>query len=90
MTDDPDPQFPDPEFMARLEAAVQSLPRQRREVFLAVRVHAMSYADTAQATGLSVRQVERHVARARLQIDDHLQRQGTPPRRPWWRRLWSR
>jgi RNA polymerase sigma-70 factor (ECF subfamily) len=81
---------PDPELLARIEAAVQALPRQRREVFLAVRVHAMSYAEIARATGLSVAQVERHVARAIAHIDRHLQRDGASPRLPWWRRLWRR
>jgi len=81
---------PDPELLARIEAAVQALPRERREVFLALRGHAMTYAEIAQATGLSVKQVERHVSRAILQIDDHLGCHGTSPRRPWWRRLWPR
>jgi RNA polymerase sigma-70 factor (ECF subfamily) len=86
MTHDPDP---DTELLARIEAAVQALPRQRREVFLALRVHAMNYAEIAQATGLSVKQVERHVARAIAHIDRHLQRGEASPR-PWWRRLLRR
>jgi RNA polymerase sigma-70 factor (ECF subfamily) len=85
MTDEPDP-----ELLARLETAVQSLPRQRREVFLAVRVDGKSYAEIAQATGLSVAQVERHVACAIAQIDRQLQRGEESPSRPWWRRLWRR
>lgn len=81
---------PDPELLARIEAAVQALPRERREVFLVVRIHAMSYAETARATGLSVAQIERHVARAIAHIDRHLQRGEASPRLPWWRRLFRR
>jgi RNA polymerase sigma-70 factor (ECF subfamily) len=81
---------PDSELLARIEAAVQALPRQRREVFLALRVDGRTYAEIAQATGLSEAQVERHVARAIAHIDRHLQRGEASPRPPWWRRLLRR
>lgn len=87
MTHDPDP---DPELLARIEAAVQALPRQRREVFLAVRVEGKTYGEIAQATGLSIAEVERHVARAIAHIDRHLRRGEASRRPPWWRRLWPR
>lgn len=54
----------DAELLRRLEEAVASLPRRQREVFLAYRVDGLSYADIASRTGLSVRQVERQMARA--------------------------
>ena len=73
----------------RLEAALESLPRQRREIFLAVRLDAMPYDEIARMTGLSVRKVEREVACALLQIDDHLRR-GEVSAHPWWQRLWRR
>lgn len=85
MTDEPDP-----ELLARIEAAVQALPRERREVFLALRVEGKTYAEIAQATGLTVAEVERHVARAIAHIDRHLQRDEASPRPPWWRRFWRR
>jgi RNA polymerase sigma-70 factor (ECF subfamily) len=85
MTDEPDPAL-----LARIETAVQALPRQRRAVFVAVRVEGKTYAEIARATGLSVAQVERHVARAIAQIDRQLQRGEASPSRPWWRRLWRR
>ena len=74
----------------RLEAALQSLPRQRREIFLAVRLDAMPYDEIARMTGLSVRNVEREVARALLQIDDHLRRGEVSSPHPWWQRFWRR
>lgn len=80
----------DPELLARIEVAVQALPRQRREVFLALRVEGKTYAEIAQATGLSVGEVERHVARAIAHIDRHLQRGEAPLRLPSWRCLWRR
>jgi len=78
---------PDPETLRKLEAAVASMPRLRREIFLAVRLDAMTYAQIAEVTGLSVTQVERHMARAMRHLvsvmSDH------PVSRPWWRR-WLR
>lgn len=54
----------DPELLARLEAALLSLPRRRRQIFLAVRLDGASYTKLAAQTGLSAKQVEREIARA--------------------------
>ena len=54
----------DPELLRRLEDAVASMPRVQREIFLAHRLDDMSYAEIARRTGLSVKQVERQMARA--------------------------
>ena len=40
-----------------------------REIFLAKRLDGMSYSEIASRTGLSVRQVERHMAKALATID---------------------
>ena len=86
----PPPDQPtDPELLARIEAAVLTLPRKRREIFLAVRLDGASYAELAEQTGLSVRQVKPEVARAIDQIDRCLERGERAPPRPWWRR-WFR
>ncbi|WHU05017.1 sigma factor-like helix-turn-helix DNA-binding protein [Sphingomonas sp. NIBR02145] len=77
MTDDPDPMT-----LRRIERAVCKLPRLRREIFLAARLNDLSYAEIAERTGLEVRDVERHVAKALISID---RRMGKPPKR-WWRR----
>ena len=76
-------QRPDPELLARLETALRALPRKRREIFLAVRLDAMSYTEIARRTGLSAKRVEREFARALLQLHRavHDRRPG-----PWWRR----
>ena len=71
----------------RLEAALQLIPRQRREIFLAVRLQAMPYDEIARMTGLKV---ESEVARALLQIDDHLRRCEISSSNPWWQRIWRR
>ncbi|WP_448661506.1 sigma factor-like helix-turn-helix DNA-binding protein [Sphingomonas sp. CJ20] len=76
MTDDPDPD------VKRLERAVRKLPRLQREIFLAARLDDMSYVEIAERTGLSVREVEREIARALVSIARRMDRQ---PRR-WWRR----
>ena len=80
----------EPGMLDRLEAALQSLPKQRREIFLAVRLDAMPYDEIARMTGLSVRKVEREVARALLQIDDHSRREEVSSPHPWWQRFWRR
>lgn len=73
----------DAEIRARLERAMRTVPRQTREVFLAHRLDDMSYSEIAECTGLSVREVERHMTRAITAIDRSL---NGPPLR-WWERL---
>ena len=58
----------DRERLARIERALASLPRRTREIFLAHRLDDMGYAKIADITGLSVSQVERHMAKAICQI----------------------
>lgn len=74
-----------PELLARIEAALRTLPRRRRAIFLAVCRDDASYAVLAEQTGLSIRQVEREVAAALVQIDRALH---DPRPDPWWRRVW--
>lgn len=74
----------DPTELARLEHAVRRLPRRQREVFLAVRLDNLTYAEIAERTGLSVREVERHFADSLLSIYYALNR---PAREPIWKRL---
>lgn len=45
-----------------------------REILLAKRLDAMSFAEIARRTGLSVGQVERHLAKALATIDRELHR----------------
>lgn len=68
----------DLERLERLEAALLSMPRRRREIFLAVRLDAMTYADIAYRTGLSVRAVERQMTRAIVHIGHHLRDTDAP------------
>ena len=74
----------DPETLRKLEAAVASMPRLRREIFLAVRLDALTYAQIAEVTGLSVAQVERHMARAMRHLVCMMS--DRPARKSWWRR----
>ena len=55
---------PDPTELARLEAALASLRRLDRGVFLANRVDAMTYDEIAAVTGLIRKQVTCRMARA--------------------------
>jgi RNA polymerase sigma-70 factor (ECF subfamily) len=81
---------PDPELLARLEAALLSMPKLRREIFLAVRLDAMTYDQIAKVTGLSIKAVERQLARALFHLDYHLQHGEAPPRLHWWQRWLQR
>jgi RNA polymerase sigma factor (sigma-70 family) len=65
-------QLDDAELRHRLERAMRMLPRLTRELFLAHRLDGMPYAEIAQRTGLSVREVERQMARAIIAIDRSL------------------
>lgn len=70
----------DTELLARLEAALETLPRFTREVFLAQRVDDLSYAEIAQVTGTSVKRVQREMARALFGLSRAMD--GRPLR--WW------
>jgi RNA polymerase sigma factor (sigma-70 family) len=76
-------QLDDAELLRRLERAISAVPRRSREIFLAHRLDDMSYAEIAQRTGLSVREVERHMARAIYRLCREVDRE---PLR-WWERL---
>lgn len=69
------------EQLARMEATLRRLPCFTREIFLAHRLDAMPYEEIARRTGLTARQVERHMARAILAL---MRDQHREPR-PWWK-----
>lgn len=56
------------ERMARLTACIGRLSDKRREVFLAQRVEGLSYQEIAARHRISVSAVEKHVAKAMLQL----------------------
>ena len=58
--------------LAIMEAALLAMPALRREIFLAVRLDALSYAEVARWTGLSVPAVEREMVRALRALGDAL------------------
>ena len=72
------------EIIERLEAGLQRMPKLRREIFLAIRLDDLSYAEIAERTGLSVKQVERHFARSMVTLLEAFD--GRPPV-PWWKRI---
>lgn len=69
------------ELLERMEAIMRRLPRLTREIFLAHRLDDMPYEEIARRTGLSVRKVERHMARAILTLARGLDDDN----RPWWK-----
>lgn len=58
--------------LARMEDALLSLPGLTREIFLAVRIDDLGYREIARRTGLSTREVERHIARTIVALDHAL------------------
>ncbi len=79
MTDTPDP---DPDLLRRMEDAMRAMPKMQREIFLAHRLDDMSYGEIAERTGLTVRQVERHMAKAIYK----LVKQMDGEKLSWWER----
>jgi RNA polymerase sigma-70 factor (ECF subfamily) len=72
----------DAELLRRLQDAIASMPRKQRDIFLAHRLEGMSYAEIACRTGLSVKQVERQMARAITKLCKQMD--GHPL--SWWER----
>lgn len=56
------------EFKNRLEAAISALPEAQREAFLMSRIDKMSYAEIADALGISVKAVEKRIHNALLNL----------------------
>ena len=70
------------ELRRRYEKAFAAMPRKQREVFLAHRLDNMSYLKIAERTGLTVRQVERHIAKALYKLCKQMDGQPLS----WWER----
>ena len=66
---------PDAETLKQLEKAVLRLRCKEREIFLAHRLDDMTYTEIAERTGLSVKQVTQHMARALFKIGQSMNRQ---------------
>ncbi len=58
--------------LRRLERAMATMGGRSREVFLAHRLDGLGYDEIAARTGLTVRQVERHIAEAIAHLDREL------------------
>lgn len=52
--------------LGRLLALLEAMPAKRREAFILVRIHGLSYADSSRHMGVSELAIERHLARALL------------------------
>ena len=74
--------MPEDEKLRRLEEAAMNMPKLQREIFMAHRLDDMPYDEIARRTGLTVRQVERHMARAIYKITAALRARKLR----WWER----
>jgi len=72
----------DPVELARIEDAMRRVPRRQREIFFAVRLDNLRYAEIGERTGLTVAEVERLFAKGLANFTRNLDQ----PRRHWWRR----
>jgi RNA polymerase sigma-70 factor (ECF subfamily) len=70
------------EIIERLEAGLQRMPKLRREIFLAIRSDRLSYAEIAERTGLSIKQIERHYVRSLLTLSEAVDGRSSVP---WWK-----
>ena len=73
---------PDPDLLRRIEDAMRNIPKLQQEIFMAHRLDNMPYDQIACRTGLTVRQVERHLARALYKLAKQLD--GC--KLSWWER----
>ena len=73
---------PDSDLLRRMEEAMRNIPRQQREIFMAHRLDDMPYGEIARDTGLTVRQVERHMAKALYKLAKQLDGEKLS----WWER----
>ncbi|HYC94186.1 MAG TPA: sigma-70 family RNA polymerase sigma factor [Sphingomicrobium sp.] len=62
------------DMLRRLEAAMMRLRPRTREIFMAHRVHGMTYTEIAEQTGLSIKGVENQMSKALAQLDRILNR----------------
>ncbi|MEP9360021.1 RNA polymerase sigma factor [Sphingomonas sp. KR3-1] len=60
------------DLLDRLNLAMLELAEETREVFMAHRVEGLTYVEIAERTGLTVKQVEKRIARAMLDLSDLL------------------
>ena len=72
------------EIIERLDIGLRRMPKMQREIFLALRLDNLTYKEIAECTGLSIKQVERHIARSMLTLLDAVDRRAPVP---WWKRL---
>ncbi|TMJ12148.1 MAG: sigma-70 family RNA polymerase sigma factor [Alphaproteobacteria bacterium] len=73
---------PEPAQLRRFEEAMKNIPKLQREIFMAHRLDDSSYEEIARRTGLSVRQVERHMAEALYKLAKQLGGRKLS----WWER----
>lgn len=57
------------DLLDRLERAMLELPQQTREIFMAHRLDGLTYGEIAERTGLTIKQVEKRLARAMVEIN---------------------
>ncbi|CAM3381386.1 RNA polymerase sigma-70 factor [Rhodothermus bifroesti] len=69
---DPDLQLLGNELAGLIERLVSELPQQRRLIFSLSRDHGLSYAEIAQALGISIKTVETQMGRALRQLRERL------------------
>jgi RNA polymerase sigma factor (sigma-70 family) len=69
--------------LRRLEKAIAHLKPVQRDVLLLCRREGLAYRQIAERMGISLEQVERHLADALYELDRRIER----AERPWWR-IW--
>ena len=79
---DDEPEEVDADTLRRVEEAFGNIPLKQRNIFLAHRIEKMPYAEIARRTGMTIKQVERQMAKVIYKL--HRQLEGE--RLHWWER----
>lgn len=65
------------EFKEALEKAISNLPEKQRTAFLMNRIDQMKYTQIAEALGISVKTVEKHMSQALMKVKEELEIYGS-------------
>ncbi|MFT3740207.1 MAG: RNA polymerase sigma-70 factor [Breznakibacter sp.] len=70
--EEPEPDFPDPEVLERINRAIEEMPEQRKRIFKMNRVDGMRYKEIAETLHISPKTVEVQIGKALKYLRDNL------------------
>lgn len=70
--------YPEPDLLAKIEAAISNLPEKRQEIFRLAREEGLKYREIADKLDISVKTVEAQITQALKQLREALKKYNTP------------